>query len=321
MRINGLKMYNYWLVNFAFSFTQYMLVMTVFFLTGYYLSELTIFTDTDPIIILLVYVGWGLNQVTQAFFLSVFLNDSQTASMIGYMISIVGTIVGSTLNVTGIACGTMAQEGGGDYKMKSHFYFHPAMTYAHSMFFLSNECAWEKCIDRIELLPPHVWKSIIALYIQAAVYGILGIYLNEVVPQAFGVAQHPLYFLSGPIRRLSPRLHKRVFGGPDAQLASFKDDSELVQEDEDTKRERKDVHALRQKEYANYPLIAKDIRKIYPGSNGRPPKVANKNVCLRVNPGEFFGLLGPNGAGKTTLISQLSGLYPATNGNAWIGGL
>ena len=53
-----------------------MLVMTVFFLTGYYLSELTIFTDTDPIIILLIYVGWGLNQVTQAFFLSVFLNDS-----------------------------------------------------------------------------------------------------------------------------------------------------------------------------------------------------------------------------------------------------
>ena len=38
------------------------------------------------------------------------------------------------------------------------------------------------------------------------------------------------------------------------------------------------------------------------------------------NSDELFGLLGPNGAGKTTLISQLTGLYPATRGNAWIGG-
>jgi ABC-type multidrug transport system ATPase subunit len=39
-----------------------------------------------------------------------------------------------------------------------------------------------------------------------------------------------------------------------------------------------------------------------------------------VKSGELFGLLGPNGAGKTTLISQLTGLYAPTMGNAWIGG-
>lgn len=76
MRINGLKMYNYWLVNFLFSMAQYMTVMLIFYLAGYYWSKLTIFTDTDPIIILSIYVGWGLNQVSQAFFLSCFLNDS-----------------------------------------------------------------------------------------------------------------------------------------------------------------------------------------------------------------------------------------------------
>lgn len=68
------------------------------------------------------------------------------------------------------------------------------------------------------------------------------------------------------------------------------------------------------------PLVVKDIRKVYPGSNGSEPKVANKSISLRVQSGELFGLLGPNGAGKTTLISQLTGLYPATAGNAWIGG-
>ena len=67
-------------------------------------------------------------------------------------------------------------------------------------------------------------------------------------------------------------------------------------------------------------MVAKDIRKVYPGTNGRAPKVANKNISLHVKTGELFGLLGPNGAGKTTLISQLTGLYPSTCGNAWIGG-
>lgn len=73
-------------------------------------------------------------------------------------------------------------------------------------------------------------------------------------------------------------------------------------------------------EYQDYPLIAKDIRKVYPGVQGRKPKIANKNINLKINNGELFGLLGPNGAGKTTLIQQLIGLYTATCGNAWIGG-
>lgn len=67
-------------------------------------------------------------------------------------------------------------------------------------------------------------------------------------------------------------------------------------------------------------MIAKDIRKVYPGVNGMKPKVANKNLSLKINKGELFGLLGPNGAGKTTFISQLTGMYRPTSGNAWVAG-
>ena len=59
---------------------------------------------------------------------------------------------------------------------------------------------------------------------------------------------------------------------------------------------------------------------MYPGIGNRKPKIANYNINLKVEEGELFGLLGPNGAGKTTLITQLTGLYPPTDGNAWIGG-
>mmetsp|Transcript_15183 Transcript_15183/g.23448 ORF Transcript_15183/g.23448 Transcript_15183/m.23448 type:complete len:83 (-) Transcript_15183:829-1077(-) len=72
--------------------------------------------------------------------------------------------------------------------------------------------------------------------------------------------------------------------------------------------------------YPSHPLVVKDIRKVYPAAPGRKPNIANKNISFHISSGELFGLLGPNGAGKTTLITQLTGLYPPTNGNAWIGG-
>ena len=103
-------------------------------------------------------------------------------------------------------------------------------------------------------------------------------------------------------------------------LKAVKHESELKDEDIDTKNEREKVYKINNQEYWKYPLVVKDIRKVYPGVNGRPPKVANANICLKVENGELFGLLGPNGAGKTTLITQLTGLYPPTDGNAWIGG-
>ena len=91
-------------------------------------------------------------------------------------------------------------------------------------------------------------------------------------------------------------------------------------EDADSKAERNIVYNLDKADYYKYPLIVKNLRKVYPGFGGRPPKVANKSMCLRIRKGEMFGLLGPNGAGKTTLISILTGLYNPNSGNAWVAG-
>jgi len=132
------------------------------------------------------------------------------------------------------------------------------------------------------------------------------------------VPKHPLYPIEGLLRLVMPALHKQVFE-EDSSLVNFKDDNnELADEDDDVKVERKFVSALPFSQYQNFPLVAKDIRKVYPSVLG--PKVANKQISLRVNPGELFGLLGPNGAGKTTLISQLIGMTPPTRGSAWING-
>ncbi|KAL3693440.1 hypothetical protein R1sor_007091 [Riccia sorocarpa] len=60
--------------------------------------------------------------------------------------------------------------------------------------------------------------------------------------------------------------------------------------------------------------------KIYPGHGTEAAKVAVRDLCLGIPPGECFGFLGVNGAGKTTTLSILSGDIKPTSGDAIING-
>ena len=68
-----------------------------------------------------------------------------------------------------------------------------------------------------------------------------------------------------------------------------------------------------------YPLIVKDLSKVYSSSLSKGKKSLD-NLTLCLNNNEIFGLLGPNGAGKTTFFSLLTGIYEPTSGNAWVSG-
>lgn len=48
--------------------------------------------------------------------------------------------------------------------------------------------------------------------------------------------------------------------------------------------------------------------------------VIQKNINLKLNPGELTCLLGPNGAGKTTLLRTLAGFIPPIDGEVLING-
>jgi len=48
--------------------------------------------------------------------------------------------------------------------------------------------------------------------------------------------------------------------------------------------------------------------------------VAVDNVSFRIGRGEIFGFLGSNGCGKTTTMKMLTGLLPASEGQAWLFG-
>ena len=48
--------------------------------------------------------------------------------------------------------------------------------------------------------------------------------------------------------------------------------------------------------------------------------VAVDHVDFRIRRGEIFGFLGSNGCGKTTTMKMLTGLLPASEGQAWLFG-
>ena len=48
--------------------------------------------------------------------------------------------------------------------------------------------------------------------------------------------------------------------------------------------------------------------------------IAVDHVSFRIERGEIFGFLGSNGCGKTTTMKMLTGLLPASEGQAWLFG-
>ena len=47
MKMNGMKMAYYWLVNYLWNYLLYMMTVTIFYLFGYFILELTFFTQTN----------------------------------------------------------------------------------------------------------------------------------------------------------------------------------------------------------------------------------------------------------------------------------
>ncbi|KAK9687931.1 hypothetical protein K7432_014586 [Basidiobolus ranarum] len=90
-------------------------------------------------------------------------------------------------------------------------------------------------------------------------------------------------------------------------------------EDEDVSHERSLIYDT---EYPAALRIA-HLRKVYKNGwfkKSKLDKVAVRDLCLTLEEGKLLALLGQNGAGKSTTMNILSGLTPATSGDAYFFG-
>ncbi|KAJ3035426.1 ATP-binding cassette sub- A member 5 [Rhizophlyctis rosea] len=134
-------------------------------------------------------------------------------------------------------------------------------------------------------------------------YALLGWYLDQIVPSAYGVSK-PWYF---------------IFGGWKGRKSTGRVEDEIVVGNEGLKAENvEDLVGS-----AKIAVEINGLKKIFNEGKTKGPKkekTAVDGVTMHLCEGEIFGLLGHNGAGKSTTIHMLCGLIPPTTGTAKIYG-
>jgi ATP-binding cassette subfamily A (ABC1) protein 3 len=137
------------------------------------------------------------------------------------------------------------------------------------------------------------------MFFNVVFWGILGMWLDQVVPSQFGIAK-PLCFCFMRRRR----------GGNinDADRQRLLDDDEIGGKDRRNFEMVSD--SLKKQEKEGKCLKVRGLVKKFGN------KTAVKGTSLTMYQGQIFALLGHNGAGKTTTISMLTGLIEPNEGAA-----
>ncbi|KAK3590748.1 hypothetical protein CHS0354_030988 [Potamilus streckersoni] len=139
--------------------------------------------------------------------------------------------------------------------------------------------------------------SIIMLLVDTAIYMIVAMYVDNVHPGEFGVAQ-PFYFPFLPSYWCGKRIDQRVFSYDDTGYAP-----------EHFERDRTDMKSG---------ISIKNLKKEF--WSGESKTVAVNDLSLNLYEGQITSLLGHNGAGKTTTMSMLTGFISPTSGTAIVNG-
>ena len=338
MKINGLKMRNYWISYFIFDYIVYAVTMIFFIIFGTYVFGLNLFKETDFLLVFLTLVIWGYAQIALAFFFQAFLSNGRTTSVIGYMIALWLIIICTCLN---LAMFVIPKEA--PYILN----IFPSFAMSRIFYYMATYCGYETCIAKFSRINDEVKYALVYMFIGGTIFLCLGVYLYEVLPKQYGIRKNPVFCIEDGIKKCQKEKEEENVIREDNKSENNENEKKvdlLIEEnnneninlnnniddneDEEVRKELIIVRDILDKgdyELRKYPLVCDGLTKIYPANlKSKDPKKKNKkslnNFTIHLNDSEIFGLLGPNGAGKTTFFSILTGIYEPTSGNAFIRG-
>ena len=348
MRINGLKMRNYWISYFIFNYILYLITIIFFIIFGTFVFGLNLFKDSSFLLIFLTVFIWGFAQIGLAFFFQSFLSNGRTTSIIGYMIALWLTLTCASLN---LALFVIPKEA--PYILN----IFPSFAICRIFFYMAAYCGYESCISDFKNVNTELRYALGYMMLGSVIFTILGVYLHEVLPKQYGIRKNPLFCITDEIKNCQRKDNidndkTNIIDNKEGKKDNDNDDNEIKTNLIDNKNEKEeeqisqssdinnplndkeiekeyvivqDIIDKGERELRKYPLVCNGLTKIYSANlKSKDPKKRNRKslnnftVCLKDN--EIFGLLGPNGAGKTTFFSILTGIYEPTGGNAYIRG-
>ncbi|KAK4350510.1 hypothetical protein RND71_029823 [Anisodus tanguticus] len=152
-------------------------------------------------------------------------------------------------------------------------------------------------------------EVLIIMLVQWLVLLFLAYYIDQIASSG----KDPLFFLLNSRKKPSHSIRKLGSGRQGSKVF-------VQMEKPDVAQERERVEQLLESS-TNHGIICDNLKKVYPGKDGNPEKIAVKGLSLALSQRECFGMLGPNGAGKTTFINMMIGLIKPSSGTAYARGM
>ncbi|KAF9296536.1 hypothetical protein BGZ88_012464 [Linnemannia elongata] len=288
MAMNGLNNGAYYLAHYV-EFMTMQLILTVVFVVTALAVKNEFLWNTNPGLVILLFLLWAHVQTTFSFFLASLFSKSRRASLIIHFFVAISVILACMSDI-------IFSEG-----PPFAWFIHPTFSFFYIVkvglmhaSMINNLYPWSFSSFASG---PNMLGCVGMLLGESILFVLLTFYVDAVMPSEYGV-RRPWHFpISGLVKTRSSTSSstrdiesKTVHDGSHANLSVNSDQESLDGGDDDVRAERERAEA------------------------------ALKGMTFGVETNTVLSLLGPNGAGKSTLIHLLTGLYEPTRGSASVAG-
>jgi ABC-type Na+ transport system ATPase subunit NatA len=310
MRVMGLLDSSYWL---SWSLVNVLMavIASLLLCAAGAAFQFKFFLTNDFLTYFILFILFGVSMIPLSFVVSTLLDTSATATTLGFVIFLVGSLVQ-------FFSPTIYLEDG-PLPAKILLSFFPFIIFGKGLTDLADATSSDAASGiRFSEITSHTasWPLSQIYYwlaIDIGVYTVLYILLDNVL-----YMNRPIYFFLTPSYWRGPSKKKNKLENPSGLTPS--DFGDVDVSSEFASIQAGTINA------SNRAVIIRDLQKTYTKTKFGcipDPKTtfkAVRGVSLGIEQGTLLCLLGHNGAGKTTTIGMLTGLFPSSGGDAFIFG-
>ena len=265
-----------------------------------------VFASTSSSVIFVFFFLFSMSSIGYAYMVHTFFDQAKTGGVVGML----GFFSSYFLYTA------FRSEETSSYIKQSISFFSPcAFAYGIDAIMEFEEVevgvSWSNIDEKVKGVS--MMDAMTSMFIDAILYSLLGLYLEQVLPKQYGARRHPLF----PLEWCGLR-KPQVEGSAASSASAAADSGSGVPQPSPDSFEAVNLPNVQQLESEGKCVKLKRLRKTFSTPDGE--KIAVHALDMTLYEGQIFVLLGHNGAGKTTTINMLTGLYEPTSGDAEVYG-
>ena len=325
LKINGIKMRNYWISNFIFNYIIYLIVAILFFLFEAYIFNINYFAKTSFILVLLTLLGWGIGQIGLSYFFQAFISKEKINTIFSLSILFFISFVTFCFNM---ALYVIPREA--PYILN----IFPTFALYRIFHYITFSCGFNGCIPNFDKVSTEIKFALLFLYVGGVLFIILGIFLTNIFKK-WNIKNKLFYFEENDIKNIKLKKENKL-------IKNFEEDNDNIENeifDNNNNIKEKLIENIEETGYElnnlfiDYPLNDEEINKekeniekiIKEGKDNLKQfsfickELSKKNIlhkfslCLKKY--ENFGIFEERGNGKASFYSILNDIFYSNNLN------